>query len=366
MWVAMWQAIIRLVRRLVNEHSSPERLGWAVGIGVLIGVSPFFGLHLVLCILAATLLRLNRVITYLAANISVPIVAPFLAFGSVQVGTFALRGEWLALDVDTLIDADPWQFGGAWLVGSLFLGIAIGVPAGLATIIAVRTARRGEVIAPDPIGEAMEAVARRYDPIGRFAAGYVRGKLEHDPVYRQIAERTPLPSPVVDVGCGRGQAALLLAELQPGVEVTGIDWAGTKIEQARRAATGIAGLRFDVADVRHAELPRAGTIMMIDVLHYNDRDTQDRMLERAASALQPGGLLLVRDLDSAAGWRAWTTRVQERIGTWIRLNRGTTLCFRPASELVSVLEAAGLVTCVVPSSADLPLANVLVEARRAP
>lgn len=360
----MWKAIVSLARRLANEHSSPARLGWAVGIGVLIGVSPFYGFHLALCIVAATVLRLNRVVTYLAANISVPIIAPFLVLGSVQLGSYALHGEWLPLDVDTLAGIDLWQFGSAWLIGSMLVGIGLGTPAGLTTFIAVGLSRRGQTIEPDPIGDAMAAVATRYDPISRFAAGYVRGKFEHDPVYRQIAERLPLPSPIVDIGCGRGQTALLIAELQPEVEVIGFDWAGTKIEQARTAGAGTAGLSFEEADVRSAELPRAGTIMMIDVLHYNSRETQDRMLERAASALQPGGRLLIRELDSAAGWRAWTTRMQERVGWWFGLNRGATLCFRPAQELIAVLEGAGLRAEQVDSSADLPLANVLIEAHR--
>jgi 2-polyprenyl-3-methyl-5-hydroxy-6-metoxy-1,4-benzoquinol methylase len=210
----------------------------------------------------------------------------------------------------------------------------------------------------------MRAVAARYDPVGRFAAGYARGKLEHDPAYRQLAERLPFASPVVDLGCGRGQTALLLAELQPGVEVRGIDWEAKKVEQARRAAEGLAGVSFDVGDVREVRVPEAGTILIIDVLHYAPVAVQDTILERAVAALRPGGRLFVRDLDLDAGWRARTTVWQERVGTWLGLNRGATLAFRPASAVVAQLEALGLTTEVIPSSADLPLANVLIAARR--
>lgn len=354
----------RLARRVATEHASPARLGLAVGIGVLIGMTPFYGFHLLICIVVATLLGLNRVITYLAANISMPILAPFLIFGSVQLGTYLREGKWLEIDMETFSSIDPLRFGEAWLLGSVVLGILIGTPAGLVTWLAVRRYRRNKPAVPDPIGEAMRAVAKRYDKVGRFAAGYVRGKLEHDPAYRQLAERLPFESPVLDLGCGRGQTALLIKQLQPEAVVRGLDWEAKKVEQARLAADAVAGVSFEVGDVREAEPRDARTILLIDVLHYAPIGVQDTILERAAAALSSGGRLLIRDLDLDAGWRARATVWQERAGTWLGLNRGATLAFRPASEVVERLEALGLVAEVVPSSADLPLANVLIEARR--
>jgi SAM-dependent methyltransferase len=360
----MWTAIRRLARKLATEHASPARLGVAVGVGVLIGVTPLFGLHLLLCITVATLLGLNRIVTYLAANISVPIIAPFLAFGSIQLGTYVREGEWLGVSLDAFTSIDPVRFAEVWLLGSLILGLLLGVPAGLATGLAVRLYRRARPIAADPISDAMRAVAARYDPVGRFAAGYVRGKLQHDPVYRQLAERLPFDLPVADLGCGRGQTALLVKQLQPEATVFGVDWAADKVDQARRAAAGITGLSFEVSDVRDLPVLEAGTILIIDVLHYAPIAVQDAILARAAAALKPGGRLLIRDLDLDGGWRARTTVWQERLGTAIGLNRGATLAFRPASEVVSRLEQLGLTADRVPSSADLPLANVLIEARR--
>ena len=71
----------RLLGRIASERTTPARTGIAVGLGVLIGTTPFFGFHLAICLTLATVLGLNRVITYLAANISVPWVAPLLIFG---------------------------------------------------------------------------------------------------------------------------------------------------------------------------------------------------------------------------------------------------------------------------------------------
>jgi hypothetical protein len=48
----------------------------------------------------------------------------------------------------------------------------------------------------------------------------------------------------------------------------------------------------------------------------------------------------------------------------VRLNRGHTLSFRPIADARVALERAGLEVDVVPSNAGLPLANVLLVARR--
>src|SRR5436190_8428665 len=88
---ARWRRSCReLVMRLLRERTSPSRLAWAVGVGVLIGTTPFYGLHLGITIVVATMLGLNRAVTYLAANVSLPFIAPFLAFGSIQIGTVLL------------------------------------------------------------------------------------------------------------------------------------------------------------------------------------------------------------------------------------------------------------------------------------
>ena len=54
-----------LVQHLLEEHTSPARMGWAVALGFFLGCLPFFGLHLPLCIAFAWLLKLNKVTVYI-------------------------------------------------------------------------------------------------------------------------------------------------------------------------------------------------------------------------------------------------------------------------------------------------------------
>ncbi len=340
------------------------RTGLAVGLGVLIGSSPFYGFHLAICLTVATILGLNRAITYLAAHVSLPWLAPFLIFASVQAGSLVLRGSFLPIDRSALTTLNPWTFGIDWLVGSAVVGTVLGLPAGVAAFGLTWLYRRRHPVAPDAVAERLARAAAAYRGLGRFNEGYVRGKLGMDPVFRQLVALAPLPSPVLDVGCGRGQTLVLLAQLQPGLDGLGLDWDAPKIDLARKAAAPGPGLRFEAADMRDADLAEAGTVLLLDVLHYNPVPQQDELLRRAARALRPGGVLLVRELDAARSVRAAINRWQERMGRLVRLNRGATLCFRPASELVAVLRVEGLDVSVVPSYGELPLANVLIEARK--
>lgn len=355
----------KMAVKIATERTTPARVGAAVAVGVFVGVSPFYGLHLAMCLVLATLLGLNRVITYLAAHVSVPWIAPFLIFATVQCGSFLLTGGFLKLTINDLGHIDPWDFGKAWLLGWLALGTCLGLVLGALAWALTKRYRKTHPLAQDPWQNALEATATLYLPQGRMAHGFVRGKLTHDPVFRQLLEKQPWPSPVVDIGCGRGQGLLLLAHQDPTLHGTGLDWDAPKIALAQAAATPMSQrLQFGVQDIRTCAYPTASTVLMLDVLHYNPVATQDAMLQRAAQSLLPNGTLYVRELDAAQGLRAKINMWQERLGCALRLNRGATLVFRPAKELVQVLEAEGLVVSVQASFGELPLANVLLVAKK--
>ena len=69
--------IAELVFRLFTEAQSPSKQAIAVGVGVFIGCIPIFGIHLVLVLFVATVLRLSRMRMYASTWISNPLFAPF-------------------------------------------------------------------------------------------------------------------------------------------------------------------------------------------------------------------------------------------------------------------------------------------------
>lgn len=357
-----------LWRHLRAEHTSSGRLTAAVALGLFIGTLPLYGLHLPICVAVSFLFGLNKITTYLAANVSNPLMAPFLVFGGVQLGERALRGRFLAMSVEELERVGPGRFFASWWLGSVLLGLALALVGGVLTWAGTTARRRRERAArdADPYLQVAGSVARRYLPLGRFAHGYVKSKLVADPVYRALVPRIAADARVLDVGTGRGQFAVLLAVDSAARTVTGLDWDAEKVELARRAAEGLAGVTFAAADLRTDDLagPAVDAVLLLDVLHYLPPDAQDRILRAAAARLSAGGTLWVRDADAAAGWRFRLTALEEWLFTGLGVNRGAGLYFRPAAELCRVLETAGLEARAEPMWEGTPFANVLVTARR--
>jgi 2-polyprenyl-3-methyl-5-hydroxy-6-metoxy-1,4-benzoquinol methylase len=99
---------------------------------------------------------------------------------------------------------------------------------------------------------------------------------------------------ILDVGCGEGEDAMLLASL--GADVTGLDVSAGAINLAMRRASlnGVSGrARFVCAPLQSADLPdRSFDVIWIDnVLHHvlDDLDVTLRALLRAA---KPGALIV--------------------------------------------------------------------------
>ena len=72
---------------------------------------PVYGFHLLICLVAGWLFRLNRLKMYVAANISNPLMAPLLILTELQAGALARRGELTPLTLDAVRQIDPWSFG---------------------------------------------------------------------------------------------------------------------------------------------------------------------------------------------------------------------------------------------------------------
>lgn len=128
---------------MLDEHSSPGRLAAAVFVGILIGVSPFYGFHVIAALTAAWALRLNKLVVWLATNISIPPIAAIFAFASAQLGSVLLTGRptplsWEEFTAVGLGDALIY-----WVVGFPIVGCIVGgLLAGLIYVIASRRPER--------------------------------------------------------------------------------------------------------------------------------------------------------------------------------------------------------------------------------
>ena len=357
--------LLGLWRRLRGTPGSAVRAAVAVALGLFIGCQPLYGLHLVLVLAVCVPLRLDAVLAYLAANISNPLVAPFLIFSEVEVGAYLLTGRWVAFEVAQARATGALGFARQLFVGSVAVGAGLALLGfGAAWLLASRRSKPASV-APS-LDEVFEAAVQRtrvrYEGAPPAHRYYVAGKLAFDPVFKLLAELGQLGR-VLDLGCGRGQLGLLLLELGHAKSVVGLDSDAGKIDVARKASSDAT---FQVADVAHAELPTADTILLIDVLHYLPIAEQDALLTTAAKALTPGGRLLVRELDGDPSARSGVTRLFEWIGRKIGVNRGRATAYRPARAVTELLERQGLPCRIQGASESTPFANVLIVAGGSP
>ena len=115
----------RFFHVLRTEGAGLRRETAAVAFGVFIGCLPLYGLHLAICWVVGSLLGLNRLKIYFVANLSNPLVAPWLVFASLQVGSWVRRGSFHPVTREHIASTGISVFGIDALVGSLFVGTAL-------------------------------------------------------------------------------------------------------------------------------------------------------------------------------------------------------------------------------------------------
>lgn len=333
--------------------------------GLAVGVTPLWGTHVFLVLALCVPLRLDAAVAYVASNISLPFIAPFLTFAELEIGARVLTGAWLPVTSrEAMLERGLTPYVRELAVGTLLFAPAVAAVGASITYVvtALRAPQR-----PQASGSAdvLERVAERYARGRKGTRIYVRSKMTHDPVFAAVlrlgAEEPGGFGAVADVGCGRGQLSIALLESGAATSVSGVDWDDDKVAEAARAAEGLPA-DFAAADLRDAPIAPCDTAMLVDVLHYFSDAEQDALLARVADAARRR--VILRDLDPDRGWRSAVTRVQEAITTAVRFNRGARVRVRPIPAITRVLEARGFRAEVTPCWQGTPFANVLVLARR--
>jgi SAM-dependent methyltransferase len=363
-----------LLHRYRTEGDTPVRQALAIALGLYIGASPFVGFHLALALGLGWLFGLNRFKVYVAANISNPIVAPFLYAVEIQVGTRLRTGQFLSpsrLDEIRLagIAIDV-------LIGSVIVGLILAIAGGLLTYWGSGGRDR------DPSETVLVSIAaERYLSIGCGAWELARAKLQADPVYLQVIRdgRLPTQGTLMDLGCGQGLMLALIAATRElwqrgqwppswpppplNLELRGIETRPRVARHAREALDDVA--RIEQIDLTLWSLPPCDAILLFDVMHLLPRETQDRLLTTAARSLSPSGVLIIREADAAGGWKFNMVRAGNRFNAFAQGHFRRRFCFDSLRGWSSRLEAEGFTVESVTRHDSPAFANVLLQARLA-
>jgi uncharacterized protein len=91
MWHYSRRAVQQWIQSILHTHDTPERTAAALGLGVALAFSPFLGLHILLAIGLAFLLRLNRVAVFAGLCANLPWMMGAYYPAATALGTWILR-----------------------------------------------------------------------------------------------------------------------------------------------------------------------------------------------------------------------------------------------------------------------------------
>jgi 2-polyprenyl-3-methyl-5-hydroxy-6-metoxy-1,4-benzoquinol methylase len=161
----------------------------------------------------------------------------------------------------------------------------------------------------------------------------------------------PLQGDILEIGCGHGVFSTFLAVTSGARRVVGVDIDADKIALARSAVArlepGEGDVTFGVSP--SGEVPRIDggwrCIVFSDVLYLLTRERREALIADCVAALAPGGLMVVKEVDTAPALKARISQAQELLSTRVlRITHGDALDFPSSAELVDVLVSYGLVT----------------------
>jgi uncharacterized protein (DUF2062 family) len=343
---------------LLTEKLDPGRAAAAVFLGLFIGIVPIYGLQTIVALGLALLFRLNKPLTLASTFINNPLfLLPTIA-SSVELGCFLRSGRFQPWNLAALTRAHLKEEFISFVVGSLVLGIIIGILGAAITAVIVHCKSNSN----SELRVRIRFVNQTFAHCPWFDRGFVRWKLRLDRIFGLLAAEDLGSGTIVDLGCGHGIAICFAAGSDSSRRLVGCDLNEHRIAVARQAFRTL-NAEMSVADVRAFELPLAGLILILDVLQYLSAEEQLALLQRCCSALTPNGRLIFRVHDCRRGLWSIITMAFDNL-LFSCEHAGMKPLMLAPEQYQNVLEAAGMKVESRRFTNRLPLAHILFVANK--
>ena len=134
--------IIRLIRENITEtKDSNQQIALAVGLGFFFGIFPVWGYQMLVAAAVAHCLKLNKAITLLSSNISIPPMTPFILYGSYLTGG-VLMGSKRSINLSDITFEVVCQDLVQYFIGACVFAVVCGVLAYLISYLVLSIFRK--------------------------------------------------------------------------------------------------------------------------------------------------------------------------------------------------------------------------------
>lgn len=107
---------------ILQTQDSNKVKALSLAMGVFIGIIPAWGFQSFLSIFLASIFRLNKAISFVGSNVSIPPMIPFIVLGSLEIGGFFIPNEHpISLDFDDITFESIQVHLVQYLIGSFIL-----------------------------------------------------------------------------------------------------------------------------------------------------------------------------------------------------------------------------------------------------
>lgn len=118
------------ITRFIKEHfteskESNLKIAGSVGLGLFFGIVPLWGYQMITAVAVAHILKMNKVLTLVASNISIPPMIPFILYGSFVTGALILGEPLSVIPSNLSLDAITGSLR-QYLIGSVVFATVAG------------------------------------------------------------------------------------------------------------------------------------------------------------------------------------------------------------------------------------------------